>query len=92
MLEVAERIIAALPGGVPRPHISRSEDGEVGMSWTKGNDRLEAMLDPDDGGHLTWISKVDGDWLLGGDIPSSGNMETFHAALTDFFEASIGES
>lgn len=87
MLEVAAKIVAALPGGVPRPHISSLEDGEVGMSWTKGSDRLEATLDPDDGGHLVWISKVGGNWRLGGDIPSSGNMETFHAALTDFFEA-----
>ena len=77
-----DALIAQLPAGIRRPHVSPNDDGEVGLSWCRGADRFEAMIRPD--GHLVWVTKTGGKWLPGEDIPWS-DPTPLHAALKEFF-------
>jgi hypothetical protein len=59
-------LVQKLPAETPLPHASRSTEGEIGLSWSKGNDRFEVLLQPD--GHLVWAKERDGKIVPGEDI------------------------
>lgn len=78
-------LLDGLPGGFVLPHLSSSSDGEIGLSWMNGGDRLEAMLDPPD--QLTWITKQAGKFAVGGEanVLSEAGRDAFYAALGGFY-------
>ncbi len=63
---LAQGLIGRLPPSCAPPSVSASADGEIGFSWVRGHDRLEAILDEDD--HLAWVTKEAGKFKLGGDL------------------------
>ncbi len=81
----ARMLLDGLPSAIRKPHLSASDDGEIGLSWLQGKDRFEAMLQPDD--HLVWITKVDGIFVPGADVLASvvEDRQTFYAALNGFY-------
>lgn len=85
-IQYADKLLAELPLSAEFPHLSTSADGEVGFSWTKGGNRFEAILDPDD--HLAWGSNIEGAFAPGGDIliSSAASRDVFYAALRNFYE------
>jgi hypothetical protein len=48
-------------GGAPTPHVSISADGEIGLSWVAGEDRLEMIVQPEDG-RIEWCVKAGDDY------------------------------
>jgi hypothetical protein len=86
MVESAKVLLAGLPEGITEPHLAPSSEGEIGLSWTSGSDRLEAMLDPDN--RLVWITKIDGKFAPGKDVDvlSENDRRAFYAALSSFYE------
>jgi len=44
-------------GGAPPPHVAISADGEIGLSWVAGKDRLEMMVQPEDE-RIVWCVKA----------------------------------
>jgi hypothetical protein len=78
-------LLDGLPGGLAQPHLSSSSEGEVGLSWMNGSDRLEAMLDPPD--QLAWITKRAGTFAVGGDVNvlSEVGRDAFYEALGGFY-------
>ncbi|MGO9741724.1 MAG: hypothetical protein ACLPN5_09485 [Roseiarcus sp.] len=85
-IQFARALVAHLPAGTEPPQLSRSHDGEIGLSWVRGLDRFEAMVQPD--GHLVWITKVSGIFAVGLDVPvdSLDGRDEFYAALSKFYE------
>ncbi len=79
------RLLSDLPEDLEFPQATASAEGEVGLTWFKGNDRLDAIASPD--GHLTWALKV-GDRFLDGDVLAlaSESFDPFYEALVDFYE------
>jgi len=66
VIEFACDIIRQLPAEVMLPQTSPSADGEIGLSWFNGQERLEAMLHPD--GHLVWVKRLEDRLVPGRDI------------------------
>jgi hypothetical protein len=81
----AQRLLERLPAGIAQPRTAPSTDGEIGMSWTLGDDRLEAILDPDD--RLVWVTKIDGKYAPGGDVSvlSDQELSSFYSRLDGFY-------
>lgn len=81
----AQRLLERIPTGISQPRTAPSADGEIGMSWAEGDDRLEAVLDPDD--RLVWITKVNGEYAPGGDVSvlSDQGLLSFYSALDGFY-------
>jgi len=84
-IRYAEELLAGLPHLAEHPHLSASADGEIGFTWVVGIDRIEALLDAED--HLTWVAKVGGKFMRGGDIliSSFADWDVFYRALRDFY-------
>lgn len=78
------RLLSDVPEDLELPQATASVEGEVGLTWFKGDDRLDAIASPD--GHLTWASKV-GNQFLDGDVLalSSESFALLYEALTDFY-------
>lgn len=81
----AQRLLGGIPTGVSQPRTAPSADGEIGMSWAEGDNRLEAVLDPDD--RLVWITKINGKYAPGGDVSvlSEQELSSFYLALEGFY-------
>lgn len=81
----AQRLLERIPAGVAQPRTAPSADGEIGMSWAEGDNRLEAVLDPDD--RLVWITKINGKYAPGGDVSvlSEQELSSFYSALDGFY-------
>jgi hypothetical protein len=81
----AQRLLERIPAGVAQPRTAPSADGEIGMSWAEGDNRLEAVLDPDD--RLVWITKINGKYVPGGDVSvlSEQELSSFYSALDGFY-------
>ena len=77
------RLLEELPKDAPLPQATASGEGEIGLTWFRGDDCLDALASPD--GHLTWVLKI-GDAFLEGDVLelSSRSLAPFHEALADF--------
>ena len=65
-LDVAKRLVRELPNKWPLPQATPSPEGEIALTWFKGGNRLEALLQPDR--HLIWVVKNDGEYAPGRDI------------------------
>jgi hypothetical protein len=65
-LDVAKRLVRELPKNWPLPQATSSPDGEIAFTWFKGENRLEALLQPDH--HLIWVVKNNGQYAPGRDI------------------------
>jgi hypothetical protein len=85
-ISTAAVLLDNLPEVIEPPHISPSSDGEIGLSWIKGMDRFEAILDADN--HLAWITKIDGNYVAGLDVNalSPEGRGAFYGAIDEFFE------
>jgi hypothetical protein len=81
----ARLLLEGIPSAIRKPHLSASDDGEIGFSWLKGKDRFEAMLQPDD--HLVWVTKIDGVFVSGADVLASvrEDRQIFYTALNGFY-------
>ena len=81
----ARTLLNGLPTNFRYPHLAPSEDGEIGLSWSLGKDRFEAMLQPDD--HLVWVMKVAGKFVAGDDVIWSRQegRDRFYASLGRFY-------
>ena len=73
-IALARMILGNLPVEVRVPHVAPSADGEVGFTWVRGRDRLEAMLHPDK--HLVWIKKISGNFAPGDRYPKYPRQKT----------------
>lgn len=63
------RVVACLnllPDELPAPQLSPSPDGEIGLFWFCGGDRVDAYFDPE--GHFTWVGKFNNQFYRGGDL------------------------
>jgi hypothetical protein len=65
-LDLAKRLVRELPKKWPLPQVTSSPDGEIAFTWFKGENRLEALLQPDH--HLIWVVKNNGQYAPGRDI------------------------
>ena len=77
------RLLRELPDTLPLPQATASGEGEIGLTWFKGGDCLDAMASPD--GYLTWALKI-GDAFLEGDVLplTSDSFAPLHEALVTF--------
>jgi hypothetical protein len=80
-----QRLLERIPPDIDQPRTAPSVDGEIGMSWAAGDNRLEAVLDPDD--RLVWITKINGKYAPGGDVSilSDQGLLSFYSALDGFY-------
>ena len=53
----------------PLPQATSSPEGEIALTWFKGRNRLEALLQPDH--HLVWVVQDGGEYAPGRDIDLS---------------------
>ena len=83
IVSFACNLVRNLPNSVDLPHASPSADGEIGFVWDKGEDRFEAMLEPD--GHLVWIKVYPDHMADGGDIDlRTADAKPFFDEVVDF--------
>lgn len=85
--KIVGHLINGLPDDIVLPQATASSEGEIGLTWFKRGDRLEAIIDPD--GYLTWVSKV-GNNVLKGDVLATANADSdtfgsLYEALTRFY-------
>ncbi len=78
--EFAYKILKNLPKDIPAPQPTMSGDGEIGLTWYKHADYLDASIDAD--GYLVWSLKTGNDFL-GGDVLNLGDGADF----TNLFDA-----
>jgi hypothetical protein len=78
-------LLFSWPDDLELPQVTASGEGEIGLTWFKGDDCFDAIVSPD--GYLTWVSKV-GDEFLEGDVLklSSQSFDPLHVALAAFFK------
>lgn len=74
------RLLSELPADIELPQATASADGEIGLTWFKGSDRLDAILGSVS--YLSWASRV-GEIYFEGDVVEL----SFDAPLTRFHEA-----
>ena len=80
-----DRLLLALPKDVTLPYATASGEGEIGLTWFKGEDRLSATASPE--GHLLWVMKIDGQFLDGEIVHlASESFEPLHKALVHFLQ------
>jgi hypothetical protein len=86
--EIADQVgvlLSGLPEDLKLPQVTASSEGEIGLTWFKGRDRLDAIVSPDS--HLTWISKVGDDFWDGQVLDlTSDSLDSFYKAVVDFYE------
>ena len=85
-IEHARRLLGELPAAIEFPQVTVSSDGEIVFTWFRSDDRLEAILAPDD--HLTWVFRLDGN-VTDGDVialDDGGSLGPFYKAVADFYE------
>ena len=80
-----DRLLLRLPEDMTLPYATASGEGEIGLTWFKGEDRLSATASPE--GHLLWVMKIDGQFL-DGEIAhlASESFEPLHKALVHFLQ------
>ena len=66
VVHAGRAILENHPGRIPYPTLSSSQDGELGLSWHRGDDRIEAMIDPQEK-RFYWIGKFAGKFVEGDD-------------------------
>lgn len=81
----ARSILDELPRHIRLPQATASGDGEIGLTWFNGSDRLDATVSPE--GYLSWAMKFRGEFLEGDyvDQDAAGRAVLF-AALGNFYE------
>lgn len=77
-------LLSELPQDLELPQATASGEGEIGLTWFKGDDRLDAIIAPD--GYLTWVSKVGDEFLDGGVLVLSSHLfDPLYEALANFY-------
>lgn len=81
----ARQLLAGLPESIEFPQATVSSDGEIILTWFRGNDRLDAFLGPD--AHLTWVYRIESNIEDGGDVAMEevGALDRFFASVTQFY-------
>ena len=79
------RLLKGLPADLEFPQATASGEGEIVLTWFRGDDRLDAIASPD--GYLTWVSKVHGEYVEGDVLAlSSKSFDPLSEALATFYE------
>jgi hypothetical protein len=88
-LDGAKRLIRELPNKWPLPQATPSPEGEIALTWFKGGNRLEVLLQPDR--HLIWVVKNDGAYVPGRDIDLNAvaSFSGLFEAIALFYECSV---
>ena len=80
-----DRLLLGLPEDMTLPYATASGEGEIGLTWFRGEDRLSATASPE--GHLLWVSKVGGQFLDGEILPlASESFKPLHKAFVHFLQ------
>ena len=80
-----DRLLLGLPEDMPLPYATASGEGEIGLTWFRGEDRLSATASPE--GHLLWVIKTGGQFRDGEIVPlASESFEPLHKALVPFLQ------
>ena len=80
-----DRLLLGLPEDRALPYATASGEGEIGLTWFRGEDRLSATASPE--GHLLWVIKSGGQFLDGEIVPlASESFEPLHKALVHFLQ------
>lgn len=84
-LNLAKQLVRGLPKKRPLPQVTPSADGEICFTWFKDENRLEAILQPDQ--HFVWVVRKDGQYAPGRDINLSAavSFSVFLQALALFY-------
>jgi hypothetical protein len=82
-LENARRLLIHLPMAIELPQATVSSEAEIILTWFRGSDRLDAILDPET--HLTWVFRI------GNSIEDGGDVALSEARALDDFFASVAQ-
>lgn len=85
VLNCVRLLLEELPDIAPFPHLSASDDGEIGLTWLRASDRLEVLINADT---VEWLTEVRGVYTNGHPMQTAlfdTVTRTINNALVEFF-------